>query len=309
MAPPTLDGEIELTLESYDAIPNLTLVMSVTGISTEDTELDLAKKIFNQVNTIITQTGNLFQGTPLYITSDLVSTFRPTRTDTVIDFFSQTQFDLVLTGNTCGAKFNILNNPTFLTVAEAKAFGAIYGQDFLDDDGNTMTDDSIALLMGMVSGTVSTLMRNPVIACTHVHECVGNNTESIELAYKPILKMDLPFVRRFTTYAMIEEPEQDLMAKYFPTSENGYVFYRYAQNIIQDDGDPYARGNNIRFSYIAGWKSIPTELKAAIVKISTIADEDQEINQLKGGTFSVNLSSDTAKVFSLYLSGLTKYML
>lgn len=286
-------GDIDLTLTTYDATTNITIIASVSGIASSEKESVTAQKIYNQLSIIISQYNATYSGVPSLLPNGPNPTFRLTRTDHCICIFSECQFSLEVTENNTGNIFIIDTVPVLGTVQDAQAFGVLIGQDFTD-----LTPSQIANLLLIASAEIIGQIKNPIVASTYIFQHWGQWEESVEFDMKPLIYVDNPYIVRpdiltFLTQTETAEP----LGVYDFNDKTGWTAFRYAQDVF-NSYEPFDDNNDWRISYIAGYKSIPALIKKALIMM-TLYIQDASfagIDQLEGGTFKVKYAKDIDKL-------------
>jgi hypothetical protein len=299
-------GNLGLSIVTYDANPNLTLTATVTGLSTSDTEITAAEKIRSQMTTILAQNTATYSGIPTLLTDSPSATFRLTRTDHSICFFSECQFDLTVSSNTTGAIFNIGSSPTLLTNDDARDLGALVGEEFEDSNGTAFSEAQLALLLSVVSAKLIYLIHNPIVASTYRFETWTEWTRGVKLPKTPLISLDPPVIQSpiYPMFLMTSETTPETLSLFHIESKTGWLMYKAAQEIFLDY-EPFDYNNFFRVSYVAGERKIPDIIKQIIVElVSVTTEEDASGLSLAGGTFKVDTKSalETVKSNLIYLA-------
>lgn len=292
---PASSGQAVFEIKTYDASTNIILTLTATGLNTTDSENAIAKKIYDQFNTLLTNNSANFTA-PVYGADTPAAKFRAHRTEHVISIFSESQFSVELLSNTTGNIIYIDNVPIPLTISEAQSLGAIQGQQFKDFDGNNLTNSQIADLLAASFAEFVAYTNNYVVMATYVHEEEGIGDDAIQLGKRPLVSVDIPQIRRpiFLTN-IAQETTVSGMFIYIVNRELGWIQYKFAQDILFNY-EPFDKGNEIKISYVAGYKSIPLAVKSALLRLTTLYQHDADIDQLEGGTFRVVFSKEKTTI-------------
>lgn len=298
MTVPSSSGTLSFTINTYDTTPLITLSASVTGITSGESEKSVANKIKSQLSIILTQNNLKFNGsiTELSSTTGPEETFRLTRTDHVVCFFSEAQFSIDIT-NPTGSIIMIDPNPALITVTDAIAYGGALGETY---DG--LTNQQIAYLILLASSQIVSIINNPFVLSTYVHEHWGRWDESIKLEYTPLASVDNPRINRpdilsFLSVVSTSEP----LTVYDIQAKTGWIAYKYAQEVF-NAYEPFDDNTGFRISYVAGEKSLPAALKKAIIEMTShITDLAEGLKLLQGGTFQVQFSTTTDQMRAILL--------
>lgn len=284
-------GDLELTLTTYDSSTNLTIVANITGISSSDDEDTIARAILDQGKIIISQYGGAYSGYPDSIIDGPAATFRITRTDHCLCFFSESQFSLEITNNETGSIALVADIPALITVQEAKDMAALIVLDLTDSGGSTLTDTQLANFILMSSSEFVTYTKNPIVASTYVFSNWGNWQESVKLDMTPLISVDPPYVQRPNLFSffisMSDYPDNRNVYDF--NSKTGWIAYRFAQDVF-NAYEPFDDNNLYKISYVAGHKTIPQIVKKAIIQLMGVLGDigDTDLKSLRGGTFQVD---------------------
>lgn len=297
-------GDLELTLTTYDAPTNLTIVANITGISSSDDEDTIARAILDQGKIIISQYGATYNGYPDYLVDGPAATFRVTRTDHCLCFYSESQFTLEITNNEIGSILLIESIPALMTNQEAEDMAALIVLDLTDSGGSTLTATQLANFILLASSEFVTYTKNPIVASTYVFENWGNWQESVKLDMIPLISVDPPYTRRPNLFSffisMSDYPDNRNVYDF--NSKTGWVAYRFAQEVFEAY-EPFDDNNEWKISYVAGHKSIPLIVKKAIIQLMGVLGDigDADVKDLRGGTFQVGLMDIKDKLKLIFM--------
>src|SRR3990167_209108 len=294
MTTPAASGETVFELETYNCSPNITLSLSVTGIATTDSEIDIAKKIDSQIGTQLIQYSASYDGQPVFHNDTFPSTFRIGRSEHIVSFWSQSQFSLVVDSDDTGCIYNIASTPTLTTNSKAQLIAVIQNLDLEDEDGGSLSDDEIALLLEVSSARLVSYLNNNIVKTTYLFEHIGNTDRSVSLSEgKPIIKID--------STGIVRSPNNlntNLVLANFSTNpyilktETGRLSYRYFQTLLESEM-PFKRDYEFRITYQAGNFNIHKILHYAVLKLArSILDQtDGNIKSLTGQSHTVTFFS------------------
>lgn len=281
-------GSLTLTLTTYDSsTTNVTIVAAVTGITSGDSETTIARKVMDQVPTILIQNAAKYSGVPSLIQNGPLPTFRLTRTEHVVCFYSECQFDISVT-NPTGCIVELEN--VFITTTEALDFSSIFGLGF-----DLMTAPHLSKLLSITSSRLVNMLNNPIVISTYRHDENTKWRRAIRLNRVPIVSVDKTMIRYPDILPFLAQVEVADINTFFDIDHlRGWIEYKFSQESIMCY-EPFDYGNSIRLSYTAGYKYIPQEIKSAIIELAynlQIFSGLGSFDSLKGGTFSVTLGSD-----------------
>lgn len=281
-----------ISLETFNASSNVSISYAVTGLLTTDDEQQIAIKVLNQVSTYLIQLGLDYSGAPVFSDEEYQATFRVTRSEHCLCFWSQATFRLLIDNDT-GAIININDNPIPITIADAQSISTVRGGSFEDQNGDPFTNEQIALLLSLASSNILARLNNKIVVSTYLNEFTGKDTKGVTLSPKPGISLDPLQVRRQSITGLISVPEfSGFMFNWIRSS--GLLMYRFTQNFLSVV-DPFGLNNEIRITFTAGYPDIPMEIKAAIVDFSLYSATfgSGAIESIAGGSFKLTLNQKT----------------
>lgn len=297
MTAPASSGSIDLTVSTSGASADIVLTLSATGLSTSDNEIKVAKNIYNQVMVQLIQNNALYSPPAESLTSLPPATIQITRTDHVICFWSQSILDIEVSSNSTGAIFNVGTGGSLSTVSEARSYGPIVGQDY-----SGLSDTQLANLINAISSEIISISDNNFIASTYMISARVDDIVGFKLPHYPVQKIDSPLIADpWTVWNVNSYRVVDLTSNYHLDSK-GYINYRYAQNVVHDDFNPFGLGNEFRITWIAGESKIPTTVKMAIAKLGAFYINYSFYEELKGGTSSVKFKDEEKEKKTIFLT-------
>lgn len=303
MTPPASGGSITFQFQTYNANPNIIIVATVTGVDATNSEEDLAANIAYQIGTIDIQNHVDFEGNV-----DLVNNPPPdanfylSRTDHVVNIFSQSQFSLKVTANNTGSDVEITTDPILVKLSEAKEFGPSLGQNWVNlSTGATLTNDQIIAALRMSSSYLTAVLRNRIVKSMYILQVLGNYTISVQTLKRPIVRVFNPLLRRpdVPTFLDLSSQLVDPLSVYDVADDTGWITYRYAQEVF-NAMEPFDKNNTWRLAYEAGYHNIPDAVKFAIVRLTYIQQRFSNVKSLKGGTSEIVYGSTNADVQILF---------
>lgn len=306
LTPAASAGDITFQIQTYDASTNATLTLVATGITITDSEAAIANKIKTQLDTQLVQYHANYVGVASYGTDVPPALFRLGRTDHIVSIFSESQFSFEILTDTTGGMNYIQNIPVLVTISKARTWGLFEEQPFEDEDDNALTNQQMADLLCMGSAKFVNITNNYIVQSTFVHTEWGFYTKGIQLKKYPVFSMDGPRIRRPNILSsVVIDNTQDLASKYTLDNENGWVMFRFAQEMLLNY-EPFDMGNEIKISYVGGYKQIPIDIQQAVVKLTSVIQNDVDIKSLKAGSFAVEFRPDVIVLGDIFLE-LKKY--
>ena len=302
MTPCAASGNLVFSLTTYDAASNISLTFSVSALST-DTEVSLARQINNQITTILTQASAYWNAIPAFSNQPPNASFYLGQTDNIVSIWSQAQFLLTLDSNDSGSTIQISSNPTFVTLATAKAWGPLLGLNFSDSNEVLLTDDQIMAMLQIASNQICSLINNNLVIANFLQEYIGHMDDAVLLRVGPILSYDTPVIRP-PIYAIANSYYLYLYPYSFQVDRKLKLLnYRFASNLM-GDGDPFDSNYEVKMTYRAGYLNIPKIIQEKTLLITTLMLNDPNVKSLKGGSFAVEfrLPVETYKSISAELS-------
>jgi hypothetical protein len=296
---------------AYDSSgPDNTITGTVTGILTSYSETQVAQTIFNQVSLTLISAGASYSGAPFPVPNNPLPTFRLTRTEHVICFWSQAQFEINITGDTTGGFYAIDATPTLDTVAGLQQRAFAVNQPLQSDSGGPLTTLQLVQLLRTSSAELVNTMRNNIVLSTYYFETWTNFQNQVRLQCYPVAYLDTPYILRPTIITNLTLSAQaDTYGRYFIDSQTGWVAFRFTQDLLFNY-EPYDINNQWRVTYIAGFKSIPSGVKDAIAKLSYQLQIFSNLEEIRGGSFVARFDKDaTQRAAKAIYSPLRQYFL
>lgn len=277
-------GSISLNLQSFNASANVSLSLAATGLTSGMTPEACAISAISQLNTQITQYGVQY-AVPQITGETPAALFRLARTEHIVNFFSECQFDLTLTENDTGASISVTREPLLVTLDKfTSMFGLIKG-------GATLSTDEKLLLIETISGLITSYCNNNFAIAGYVQSFNGFYQRSFFLNIGlPVQSFDAPRVAAPTVglgfvwylwYLIYPWLRWNLVP------ETGELFFQPNNNIL-NNFEPSSLNNQIKISYIAGNWKLPAQLLLCFTQLAkSIINDPMGVKSLKTGSFSV----------------------
>lgn len=294
MTPPTGSGSLSFTLQTYGSSPSdMTLVVTVTGITSGMNEKQVAATICNQASSQMCASHTIFQGWIGTITDPVTGAWQTTFTDHVVSFFSLAQFDVFnVTDTGTGAQYYFDSTPVLCTVAEALADGPLAAQLLQQCGGGALTTLQIINLLAMASGDLTAILRNNIVRAFYVFQLTTNLTNAIRFPNRPVGFFFNPFDIRPTIIQLAAQVAIfDLPTRYSVDYQTGWVTFRFAQDLLFNY-EPFDMNNQWFCAYLAGNYQIPREVKTAVLRWSYVCQTFSNITEISDGNTKMSFSID-----------------
>lgn len=294
MVGPAASGSLELTLDSYDLDANISLAISVSGISGSEDPNDLAFKIQTQLNTALVQNDYRFAGELYFADQSRTARFDVNRTEHVVSISSQTSFNLSLGASTTGAKLVIEDFPVPATVDEVEKQYLFKGP-LQDYAGNTLSEDNLIEKIKIASAALIQYLSNNIVTTTYIDYQICYGTSSVFTRKYPLKDFYIPVIRRPDGYYFAYD--SNLISPLGPKAVYGIdkgnyreIAYRYAQDFFHAY-EPFDKGNEMMLAYKAGYDRIPHAIKQALVLFMDMIDYDPTTKSYTVEGFTMNKGS------------------
>lgn len=311
-------GALDLNLTTYDLQANISLTLSVSGITGTETENQLAYKCFTQLNTRLAQLGYQYPNIPPININTVVQPylafpdqvmypfFSVNYCDNIVNIAGQSNFSVSVTNNATGAKVVSSNNPILITLAEARYKARWLGLSFLNADGSAYTDNQLTDLLQMSSEYLTSFLNNYIVPVTYMYYEITQGTRSVFVQKGPIIDFFPPVARRPSFLFSLA------MGFIFGTYKGNFaidksrneIYYRYAQDFVLNY-EPFDDGNEIMIPYIAGHKQIPNIIKDYTLNFINLL-QLQEYKSMQGQSFRWEVF-DRFKIYQQVGTVLGKY--
>lgn len=310
MTPPTSAvGSFAFDLQSYNAIPNTTLNITVTGLASGMTEDQVAYTINQQASAQIAGASAYFNGyLPTFLVNPVTAMWAVANTDHVEQVYCTANFTLTVTSNTTGAKIKLGTAPILATVAEALAYSPLLNA-FYSSCGGALDTDQIIDLLNMASSDVVSVIRNPIVSSLYVFQFTCQQTNSVQLPNYPVQYYYLPFMVRPVIYPLASPASSFTLQSIFTVnSNNGWMTYRFAQDMLFNY-EPYDWNNMFIMGFRAGYYHIPQEIITAVVQYAYMLSQGYTgIKSLSDGVTKIEYEIDRNLMKREIFSKLRVYM-
>lgn len=303
MTPASASGSLSFTLQTYNASPNVTLTVTVTGITAGMPEEVIAGTICNQASAAMVAQGSLFQGWIGTITSPVTGAWQTAFTGHVVSLFSLAQF-AVLNVTDIGTGVIVFedSSPVLCTVNEALMDGPLSSQLLQACGGTALSTSQIINLLAMASADVCAITRNDFIQSWYVFQLTTNITNAIRFPNYPVVFYYNPFDIRPTIIQIAAQVAIfDLPTRYSVDYQTGWCTFRYAQDLLFNY-EPFDMNNQWFCAYLAGFYQIPREVKTAVLRWSYVCQAFSNITEMWDGitkiTWSVDKNIEKRNIFA-----------
>lgn len=299
-------GRFRIKVETLDSNPLGAFTVEVSG-EANDTEIKMATRIQNAMNTAIDVAGYQYLGQPRFSSEVPTPSFQVNRTEHVVSIWSESQFQITVEQDDSGAIIPVTETAVIETVREAKDTATILGISLADRNGTPFTDEQIASLLGINCDRLLTMLNNNIVVCTYKFECSGAFTSGAYLGVTPVVNFDMPWLRRPGLFNadvytfMIDKASFNLIPK------TGLLKYRHTNNIL-NAVETFDKENEVKITYRAGYPQIPAIIKEKVIQITAIFQSNTNIASLKGGSFEIKYT-DPEKPLKMIMSQLGAYQL
>lgn len=291
MAPPSASGTLSFTLTTYNASPNLSLTVTVTGIQRGMTEEQVAQTICLQASSAMCNSGTIFQGYIGTITDPVTGAWNTACTDHVVSIFSLAQFAVLdITDTGSGALYFEDTSPVLCTLNDALTYGPLSAQLLQTCGGGALSTSQIIDLLAMASADVCAITRNDFVQGYYIFQLTTNLTNAIRFPNYPVVFFFNPFDIRPTIIQLAAQVAIfDLPARYSVDYQTGWCTFRYAQDLLFNY-EPFDMNNQWFCAYLAGYYAIPREVKTAVLRWSYVCQTYTNITEMSNGVIKVSWS-------------------
>lgn len=300
MTPAASSGQLDIGLVTYDADTNVSLVASITGITSGASEISIATSIETQLTVLLTASGAIYDGVPRFSAEPFAANWRVTRTDHIICLWSQADFTASQELDTTGAIYRFSTSPCLLTVAQAKNQAVINSISLVNKlNGTAMTDSQITDYLEAASADVTATMKNNIVLSGYLNEFRTNETKSVFIRPLPLTYVDSLRIRRKNLYEMYSIPQYSSLA-YNKLFSKGEIEFRFNQTFV-NAGEPFAEDNELRVTFIAGYKHIPIEIFRCVMFVGERNNnEHRGVESLGGGSLRVKWRDTKSELYRIY---------
>ncbi len=283
---PASTGSIDVNLQSYNASSNVNLTLTATGLTSGMAPETCAYTAITQFNTQIIQYGLVF-AVPQLSNEVPSALFRLSRTDHVIDFFSECHFNIDVTSNTTGAYIETTSRPILSTLT---SFSNLVNLMAL---GAPLTDAEKITLLTVASGLITDYTNNLIVTAGFVQTYNGFYQRSFFLSLgNPVQSYDTPRVAPpglyfYWWFIILPWIRWNLNPI---TSE---LYYQPNQSILNWP-EPSSLNYQIKIGYTAGNFKIPPTVVLCLSQLAkAIINDANGVKSLKTGSFSVSFREKT----------------
>lgn len=282
LTPAATSGGFSIVLS--DTTNSNVFTMPVSGITTLQTEIDIAQSAQTQVQTQLYQYNLAYSGTPAFSGQSPAFTFRLFRTDHVLILWSEAYFRVSIANNTSGTTILADHESALMTVTDYDAF-----TDLVPLEAANLTTDQKVFLIKLASSRLVTALNNNIVICGFTKTMNGEwQTSAFLREGLPVIDFDPPrvsFPLSLAYQLYPTDPGPKLVWNLNPIT--GQLKYKPAQNVVNWP-EPWSQGNEVKISYYAGNWNLPTAIIGALIQIIVATLENRAgIKALKTGSFQV----------------------
>lgn len=283
LTPIASSGDIVIDIETFDANTNVSFSIN-SSASAGYTEQQAAILLYDTASTYI-YTNDLVFGEPVFYNEAPAATFRVTRTEHCVCFFSESQFELNVSSNPTGSIIQVSDYPTLTTVSECRNAAAASLVSLANAAGEDLSDAALANMVMYASTEFCAVTNNPIVISSYIYEEITNFNQSIFLPMLPLVTVDRPHIRR-PGFPQLFIATADLATNYSADRQSGEVNFRFAQDMLFIY-EPFDMHNDYKQYYTAGYKYIPKMVKLCTTRfVNNLAIDS--VKTLQAGTFRVD---------------------
>ena len=310
MTPPTsASGSFAFTLQSFNAVPNVGLVLTATGLVSGMTEDQVAHTINQQASAQIAGAGVYFNGyLPTFIVNPVTAMWAVAQTDHVMSVYCPASFSMTEASNTTGAKIRIGTSPILATVNEALTYSPLLNSVYSTCGGALNTDQLIDLL-DMASADTVSILGNTIVTDYYVFQFTTQQTNSIRLPAYPVQYYYPPFMVRPVIYPLASPQSSFALQSLFTVnSGDGWMTYRFAQDMLFNY-EPYDWNNMFIMAFISGFYHIPREIITCIIQYAYLLQTSySNIKEISDGVTKISYDVDRNMIKREIFSKVRTYM-
>ena len=301
--PPITSGDLVFSLETFDAVPNIAISISVTGILSSDTEEQTAIKITDQFTEQLEPYA--YTGTPVFSEDSFVVGFRMGRTQHISSIWAQCTYSLVLDDNSTGALIKISTRPALMTVEKAQELAAIKGFEYTSSDGTPFTDNQITDLILRGSSQICSFLKTNVAITTYLNSFRGQDNKSVFTKPTPGIYRDTVLVRRKAYINLYTNPTY-MTFTFFWNRQTGELNYRPTSQVVNTKS-PFDLDNEVHVTFTSGYNPVPEDILWALTDLNEVNLLGLgNVKSLKGGTGAVEFQ-DVSTLYNRIFAPI-KYM-
>jgi len=175
----------------------------------------------------------------------------------------------------------------------------IKGFCFVTSDGTPFTDVQIALSLSYYAAEVAAKLGNFIILQTYLNQFRGKDAKSVFLKPTPITFLDTVVVKQkaFNTLFGFPGYSSTMFNLVSTTGELNFI----PDSTLVNTRPPFRMDNEIQVTFIAGYPTIPLELKQAIILLYLFdAQGLAGLKSLAGDSFKVELANSKEILIRIY---------
>jgi hypothetical protein len=312
-----VSGDLVLSIQTYDATPNIAFTVTASGVAADDVE-DLARKLeLSFAATLAASTYTDDDGTfdlgydsvPVFNGGTIIPTFKVTRTEHVVCVWSQCQFRVKVTSNTWNNNV-VVGEQVLMTLADFDDQLDIFGEELVNSEGDPLTTPQKINKLKSASATIVALTRNNFIISSYLYELTGYITGSIFTPKRPVITFDTPAFRTPPSVGRMFVGNR-LTVNYQIDHSRGKITFSGSNTII-DVGEPFDFNNEVKTTYTAGYWKIPSIVKEKVVQMairSSGLGDLLGVKVLQGGTGRIEYRDNDPDFMDFVLVELRDYVL
>lgn len=291
LTPPTSSGELVFSFTTVDAVSNISATVTVTPVVTGTSEIDLANQIYDAF--VDQLSAYPYAGAPVFNDLQPQATFRMSVTEHIASAWSQASFtnSFKLVTNTTGALIKLDNNkPDFLTIADAKDFAFVRGFTFAGGDGTPFTDAQIGNVLSYYCAEIVAKLGSFQVLATYLNQFRGKDNKSVFLKPTPIVYVDTVTVKQKAFNVLFGFPgySATMFNVISSTGELNFI----PDSTLVNTRPPFRMDNEVQVTFIAGYPTIPLELKQAIILLYLYDSQGLAgLKSLAGDSFKLEIAS------------------
>lgn len=296
--PPSSDGSLSFSLDTFDAETNVSLNLTISGILSSYDEEETATLIYTSLSSQLSSYA--YSGEAVFSDSPFVATFRVHKTQHVVSIWSQCGYELQLQTNTCGAVAKVSTAPVLMTVSKARSFANIKGFQLVSGTGVSLTDSEVTELLLRSSVQICSYLRCKVAITTYLNSFRGQDNKSVFTTPTPGINRDVVRVRRKAYINLYTNPTY-MTFTFFWNRMTGELNYRPTSNVVNTKA-PWDLDNEAHLTFTAGWYVIPEDILWVITDLNEMSLLGiNNLKELKGGSGDIvfqDASSIYARIFA-----------
>ena len=180
-------GTLTFTFTKSNVPSPVSFDISVDVVNS-DPALVIADKIWNALNTGLSNNNALYNGTPAFLTDIYTPfTFQVVRTEHIISVWSEASFTLYL-NNTSDAFVELSSAPIYGTLKDIKSFAPISGVKLTDMNNRQLSDEEIIIAARAASSTIVSMFNGfNIIPSSYLQVESGEWMRGVCCRYAPVI--------------------------------------------------------------------------------------------------------------------------